>query len=176
MQRLRGFTLIELMITIVVLAILVALAAPSFRNMILNQQSEAIGEDLVTTFQVARSEAIKRGGFVTVCPSDDGASCGGSWGNGLLVIVDSAVARGSAIDLDGQGDRLRHTQIANDSAVLSATGPGFVRYDGRGMMVNSDDPFELTSHVDGCVGDRQRIVSIGRAGMISMRRNECPGS
>lgn len=162
------------MITIVVLAILVALAAPSFRTMIINQQSEAIGEDLVTAFQLARSEAIKRGGFVTVCPSNDGTSCGGSWANGLMVIVDSATSTGGSIDLNSQDDRLRYAQIDNDNAVVSTTGPGFVRYDNRGMMVNSEDPFELTSHVTDCVGERQRVISIGRAGMISMRRNECP--
>ncbi len=174
MQRMRGFTLIELMLTIIVLAILVALAAPSFRTMILNQQSEAIGEDLITAFQVARSEAIRQGGFVTVCPTDDGANCGGSWGNGLMVVVDSAAATGAAINLASQDDRIRYTQIANDNAVISTTGPGFVRYDGRGLMVNSEDPFTLTSHVTDCVGERQRVISIGRAGMISMRRNDCP--
>lgn len=175
MQRMRGFTLIELMITIVVLAILVALAAPSFRTMILNQQSEAIGEDIITAFQLARSEAIKRGGFVTVCPTDDGTSCGGDWANGLLVVVDNAVSGGAAVDFD-QADRQRHTQFANDNAVISSTGPGFLRYDGRGMMVNDTNPLVLTSHVDGCQGERQRIITIGRAGMISMSRNECPGA
>jgi len=174
MQRMRGFTLIELMITIIVLGILVALAAPSFRTMIINQQSEAIGEDLVTAFQLARSEAVRRGGFVTVCPSDGGNGCGGTWADGLLVIADSAVGTGAAIDLADPDDRLRHLQISNDNAVISTTGPSFVRYDGRGIMVNGTEAFELTSHVADCKGERQRVISVGRAGMVTMHRNECP--
>lgn len=173
MQRMRGFTLIELMIGIVVLAVLVALAAPSFRTMIVSQQSEAIGEDIVTGFQVARSEAIKRGGFVTVCPTDDGTSCGGAWQNGLLVIVDKALSPTAAIDFEA-ADRQRYTQFSNENAVITSSGPGYVRYDGRGMMVNDDGPFVLTSHVAGCEGERQRILTISRAGMISMSRSACP--
>lgn len=175
MQRMRGFTLIELMIGIVVLAILAALAVPSFRTLILNQQSEAIGEDLVTAFQLARSEAVRRGGFVSVCPSSsDGTSCGGTWNNGLLVIVDSATSASAGITLADPDDRLRLLQIDNDNAVINATGPGFVRYDGRGMMVNDTNTFQLTSHVTDCQGERQRVISVGRAGMITMQRNECP--
>lgn len=173
MQRMRGFTLIELMITVIVLGVLVALAAPSFRTMILNQQSEAIGEDIITAFQLARSEAIKRGGFVSVCPTDDGTSCGGAWQNGLLVLVDKALSPTAAVDFEA-ADRQRYTQFSNDNAVITSSGPGYVRYDGRGMMVNDDGPFELTSHVTGCVGERQRILTITRAGMISMSRKACP--
>ncbi|HEY7886272.1 MAG TPA: GspH/FimT family pseudopilin [Cellvibrionaceae bacterium] len=180
MQRMRGFTIIELMVTIAVVGVLVALAAPSFRTMILNQQSEGLGENLVTAFQLARSEAVRRGGFVSVCPANaDGTACANAWNNeGVLVIVDSATAPGAgSVVLDSQDDRLRHMDFNNDNAVVTRNGgPTFLRFDGRGMLANSDDPLQLTSHVTGCVGDRQRTLVVNRAGMISIDRSECPGS
>jgi type IV fimbrial biogenesis protein FimT len=65
----RGFTLIELMVTVAVLAILVMLAAPSFRNAIMNVRMSAQVNDLMSDLALARSEAIKRNLTVIVCPS-----------------------------------------------------------------------------------------------------------
>lgn len=60
-MRARGFTLIELMVTVVVMAILAASAVPSFRNMILQNRASTHVNELVSALSVARSEAIKRG-------------------------------------------------------------------------------------------------------------------
>lgn len=169
----NGFTLIELMITVVIVAIVATIAAPSFRTMIVNTQSDALGEDLSTAFQVARSEAVKTSGYVTVCSSSDGASCSGGWADGFIVFSDSATSNSAAVSIADSADLLRITEFDNPNASISATGPAFVRYDGRGMMVNSTDPFELTSYVGGCVGKRVRVISINRSGLINMRRNSC---
>ncbi len=62
----RGFTLIELMIVIALMAILIALSVPSFRNMIEMQRLRGIHGELVTDLQFARSEAAARGRYVRV--------------------------------------------------------------------------------------------------------------
>lgn len=59
-QALTGFTLVELMITITVLAVLAAIAAPSFVSMLERQRLNAATENLFVDLQHARSEAIKR--------------------------------------------------------------------------------------------------------------------
>ncbi len=64
--RLRGFTLIELMIVVAVVAVILTLAAPSFRDLILMQRLRGINAQLVTDLSFARSEAISRGTFVQV--------------------------------------------------------------------------------------------------------------
>ena len=80
-----GFTIIELMITLVVLAIIISLAAPSFVSMIQNNRATGATNDLIASFQLARTEAIKRNGTVLLkkknsagtrnCPNADWA-CG----------------------------------------------------------------------------------------------------
>lgn len=71
-----AFTLIELMIVVALIAVIVALAAPSFRDMILLQRLRGINAQLVTDLALARSEAISRGVFVGVrIQAASGMSC-----------------------------------------------------------------------------------------------------
>ena len=61
-----GFTAIELMVVIAIVAILATLAAPSFNPLIERWRVRSASEDLTSTLYFARSEAIKRGGGVTI--------------------------------------------------------------------------------------------------------------
>ncbi len=88
MQSESGVTLIELMITLVVAGILLAIAIPNFQSFLVNNTITSASTEVLGTLNYARSEAVTRGGSVTVCPSANGAACGGSWGNGWIVFVD----------------------------------------------------------------------------------------
>jgi len=87
-----GFTLIELMVAIFISAIVLTMAVPSFTATVQNNRVTAQVNDFVSTLNLARSEAIKRGARVTVCKSADGSSCDASstgWEQGWIVFVDS---------------------------------------------------------------------------------------
>jgi type IV fimbrial biogenesis protein FimT len=90
MDRDSGFTLVELLITIVVLTILLAAGAPAFMDFIKNNRVTAQTNDLVSAIQLARSEALKRGANMVVCASNVPATCTGkdTWTDGWIVFSD----------------------------------------------------------------------------------------
>ena len=86
-----GFTLIELLVTIAIAAILLTVAVPNYITFVQNNRLTAQANDLVTAFNYARSEAIKRGVRVTVCSRASDTACSGAndWSTGWLVFVDA---------------------------------------------------------------------------------------
>jgi type IV fimbrial biogenesis protein FimT len=76
------------MISIVVAAVLLALASPSFVEFTKNRRITAQANEFVSTLSLARSEALKRVSRVTVCASSNGTSCTGGWNQGYLVFND----------------------------------------------------------------------------------------
>jgi type IV fimbrial biogenesis protein FimT len=88
----KGFTLIELMITLTVAAIILTVATPSFRSIIQNTRLTTQINELAASLNLARSEAIQRGLSVTTCKSNDQdatPNCGGNWHDGWLVFEDT---------------------------------------------------------------------------------------
>lgn len=84
----RGFTLIELMIVLVILSVLLAVAIPSYQTIGLRTKLRAYANELVTSAYLARGEAIKRNARMRMCISTDGINCqeSGSWDEGWLVM------------------------------------------------------------------------------------------
>lgn len=90
MQFHSGFTLIELMVTVAIIAILAMLAAPSFNEAILSNKLASFANNFVASATLARGEAVKRNATVKMCSSSSGAACAtsGGWQQGWIVFND----------------------------------------------------------------------------------------
>ena len=73
--KVRGFSLIELMVTVGILAILAALAGPSFQPLIDKWRMTQAIENMKSTMYYARAEAVKRGGRIGIQKNTNGSGC-----------------------------------------------------------------------------------------------------
>src|SRR3546814_3831744 len=80
-SAMRGFTLVELMVTLAVLTIIAIIATPSFANLIRGNRLASSANEMVALLQTARSAAISNRASSAVCPSSDGVNCAASLGN-----------------------------------------------------------------------------------------------
>jgi type IV fimbrial biogenesis protein FimT len=87
LQKNNGFSIIEVLIVVAISAILTAIAIPAFNVFIGNTRTNTIANEFVSALNLARSEAMKRGGEVYACRTSNGEICatGGAWGQGWLV-------------------------------------------------------------------------------------------
>lgn len=119
--RQLGFTLVELMVVIAVLAVLAAIAAPSFTSLIERWRVRLVAEELEGTIYYARSEAIKRGGAITI------ESKTGGWQNGWSVVHTDGATKTT----------LQEKAAAGQVGITLSGGNGKIAVDRWGMMGHS---------------------------------------
>jgi type IV fimbrial biogenesis protein FimT len=173
----QAFTLIELMVTLVVLAIVVAIGLPNFTTLINNNRSVTLGEEMVVAINLARAEAISRGGHVTLCASTNGTTCGGTWVGGWIVAVDSVGAGalpGAAPNILGVDNVIRvWPATALPAKANIVANANFVRFTGQGTRGRNAQPLTITANTVGCSGNNSRVITIGAAGMVTLAAAGC---
>jgi type IV fimbrial biogenesis protein FimT len=88
---LRGFTLIEALVVIAIVAILQSIAAPAFSALAHRSQLDSVADSLHMHMLLTRNEAILRNGRLVMCKSASGRDCSptGGWEQGWIVFHDS---------------------------------------------------------------------------------------
>lgn len=150
-----GFTLIELMVTIAVAAILATLAAPSFREYIVSQRIKNASFDLITALTLTRSEAITRNADVDLLRT------GADWVNGWT--IKPAIASPPTL----------HTQDAFKGLKITANpAADTVTYGKDGRITTAAVTFQIEP-VSPISGVKFRCVSIGLSGVPSSSVGGC---
>lgn len=135
----RGFTLVELLVTIAMVAILAAIAIPSFTHTIQRDGVSSASNRLMADLDYARSEAATRGTYVSVCPSTDGTSCSGSaaWESGWIVYTYApghALANTAFDHTDGTNLLLRYTTTRHAVSIQGSAADTVLTFGTQGEM------------------------------------------
>ena len=174
----RGFTLVELMITIFVAAILITLALPSFRELVLSNRVTQSTNALLTDLNLARSEAVHRGTLVALINANGVGS--NNWSNGWNVIADSAFKNdGTFTDAS---DAVLHVNPGVDTSsnysikskvTVSGTASGITPTDGeviftaQGNMVPKATSFDFNVCRPDSQPAKSKRVTIVTSGMMT---------
>lgn len=154
-----GFTLIELMTTIAIVAIVAAIAVPSFNNMILNNRLSAFANDMISSISAARNEAISTRRSVAIKANS------GDWSEGWTVIVD--------INSDGVFDTSDETvkAVESYSSALreSGTSPSNLVFNSKGSRGTLGTWGPLKVCDDRNAG---RSISVEGAGIASTEKHK----
>jgi type IV fimbrial biogenesis protein FimT len=172
----HGFTVLELLTTMTIVAVLLGIGVPSFTALIRQNRLASHTNEFILTLAVARSEAVKRGGRTSICSSNAAqTACSGAtdWGNGWLIFSDPDGAAGT-IDPDGTApdDTIVQAWPApTEEAMNVASARAFISYgsDGRADVATV---FTVSPH--SCTGNDARTISVSLSGRASKGAVPCP--
>lgn len=164
-----GFTLVELMITIAVLAVLLAIGFPSFQNSLRSNRVATTVNEMIASLSLARSDAIRNGHGAGVCASSAGTACdGGTWGAGWMVWADT-----NGNGTFEAGETVIKFTAANPRMVGDAANR-IVAYDARGRL-RAANPLSITLRPDECGSQQlQRTLNVSRTGQVKVAPGACP--
>lgn len=164
-RRSAGFTLIELLVAVAILAVLAALAAPSFNEAILSNRLASYANTFVASAQLARSEAIKRNATVVMCRSADGVSCAtaGTWQQGWILWADTDN------DATVDADEIIQKQQAISSDYHFTGGAYSVNFLGTGLVSGGPVTLSLCRAIPE-PGRQERSLQLWPTGRISIAK------
>lgn len=175
-SHLSAFTLIELMVTLAVVAVLAAIAVPNMRSIIQNNRIMTQTNNLLSDVNLARSEAVKRAVNVVICTWNSTAtptapSCNGSgnWSTGRIIWADTN--NSGALDA-GELIRSREGVVSMTLTPVNAVDP--ISFNSRGLPVAGGADFRLCDYRGASSAKQIRITATGQSLVPATSVSSCP--
>lgn len=154
----RGFTMVEVLVVLLILGILTMAGLPSFRSFVVNQRVQNASFDLMSSLMLARSEAIKRNANVDVVPSS------GSWLNGWAT-------NAGTLNVDTRSALSGGISVTCYSGSSTTTPCPTITYTSNGRLTGAARPsIQLTA----TGGKTVRCISIDLSGRPNSKKANCP--
>lgn len=172
MKKSTGFTLIELMVTLAIVAILMGIATPSYRYITNSSRVSSEMNSLVGGLQFARAEAIKQGLPVTVCASTTGTSCSAinTWQGGWIVFLDN---NGNATVDTGDVILRKQASFSTLDSFVADNSIGAVVFNREGFVTGLlVDTVTLTlKPLSATDSTWTRCLAVGRIGRLAVQKS-----
>jgi len=180
MEKDSGFTLVELLITIIVVSVLLAVGVPSFKEFIKNNRLTAQSSELVIALQLARNEAVKRHSAATICASTTQTSCNvtdSDWTHGWIIFSDlnqdATPDLGTNACLETEDCIMRTSKGLSGNNTLTANTNQLLFYP-TGLVRSSDVPAAFTLTADKCHNNQVRNITVNVQGHTTISKAPCP--
>lgn len=158
-----GFTVMELIIVMALMAILAAVGAPSLMSTLRNNESITQVNDFIAALHLARSTAVTQRKPVTVCASNDGATCTGTtnWASGYIVLNGANVIRA-------------HTVFDGGPTFQDAASAHTFTFNGYGEASSALQFTHTPANCTAGAGTSKRTVSVEVTGRVNTATAACP--
>ena len=174
-----GFTLIELLVAIAILAVVVGMAAPSFKSFGANTRVANQATELQAALAYARSESVKRGVRVSLCltasttAASPSCSAAAALSSGWLVFVDNVQIAGNVAGVvDGTDTLLRVVEPATSSAVTASVAlGGGLAYSPQGLLRTFDSV--APGNIVICQSPSSRTITLNLYGQSNLAIGSC---
>jgi type IV fimbrial biogenesis protein FimT len=186
----KGLTLIELLVTIAILAIILALGVPSFREMLVRNQASSIVTEFANDVSRVRTEAISRNSCVSICMSTNTANAltgatptcatsGADWQSGWIIFsnptcsttINNPTTSGNTLI------KVRQAGVNTFTLISNATVRRFT-YESRGLPFNGQSNFTLAYTPETVASPHYRSVCVSSAGRVTIKQyagvSACP--
>mgnify|MGYP001236396912 CR=1 FL=1 len=150
MHRQRGFTIIEMMVTIFVIGILAAIALPALQTLTANRHADRLSQELQIDIMYARNQAMTFQQTVTITPINN------DWVNGWQI---------------NQGTDLLRENNPNAKSGEITSQAGSIEFNGRGLLSSVAAQIEIS--VANCTGNRKRTISVNLLGQLVTQAASC---
>lgn len=169
MKKASGFSLIELMVTIAIIAVLLAIADPSYQYITNSNRIAAEVNGLLGDLQYARAEAIKEGLNVVVCASSDNSSCAGTsdWKIGWIVFAD---INNNGTPDNGEILRIQKTFTSADTFQATPNSLTAITFNREGFAPGIAANTSINLHAQADTSNKwTRCLSIGLVGLLAVQ-------
>ena len=161
----RGFTLIELVVTVAVIAIVITMAAPSFNAQITRQKLNASAREMMMALNQARSQAAVMRGNVAVCPSKTNTDSDFTKDECAAAVIPGYSSMDNATKTNVQNNRVFQGLINTKVTVLSTSATS--------VLFNSIGGVAATTTFRLCAAGEQRIITVSLLGNVTQTTGTC---